>query len=203
MNSIAEAQDLIGALNSKRGALMERIAFNRNTRQALSLQAHFCDKKAIRQIADLHDEARRLSQDVETIDAALLEATKKHDAARLAQDTENKRGQARKWLTLADELMAIGADLDIGLTNEKLKLLANCVRAINAADLVFTSYAAYDLQVSAAIRVLLRDTIFAKRFEAVPPTQWRTFADLTSGWALTIRKRAAAVLGSDMNKVAA
>jgi hypothetical protein len=63
MDLIAETRDLIGALNSKRGALMERIAFNKNTRQALSLKAHLGNKKAAKTIADLHEESRRLSDE--------------------------------------------------------------------------------------------------------------------------------------------
>jgi hypothetical protein len=97
LTAVQAAEQVLNTLIAKRAALGDRLKVNSETRDKLSFAA-FTEgngSKAGKQLADLNTEAMRLGADVENLQSAIKEATRRLEAARQDEATAAERVRAQ------------------------------------------------------------------------------------------------------------
>jgi hypothetical protein len=94
-DAVALALRTLEQLRGKRAALQDRIEVNKRTSSGLAFDAFVNGGKARKSLDDYNDEAVRLDLDLTHIDAAIEEATRRHQVACANQAAKEERSRAQ------------------------------------------------------------------------------------------------------------
>jgi hypothetical protein len=188
MTDIAAAQATLVELQSKRDALVARGVELAEQRQQIAFAAHTGDQAARKKLDGINRESGMQASELESLDAAIAEATKRVVAAERVVAIQAERAAALDLRKVADELHAAGADAGFAL--EAFVLAAD--RLHEVADKLSASGAPprHEQIISLGYRAIgtaLMRTLWGREFEQVRPHERYTFPQLCDGWATQLQ----------------
>ncbi|MGO9682670.1 MAG: hypothetical protein ACLPTZ_08795, partial [Beijerinckiaceae bacterium] len=124
MNDVEQAEKVVADLTVCKTVLVERGATIAENRKALALAAHTGDKAAKSKLDKINAEAVSHGFEIESLEAAIVAAGERLDAARAAEATREDRAQAKELRAAFDRFHKLAVELD--------KALATAVATSNA-----------------------------------------------------------------------
>lgn len=190
------ARAKIADLEGKIATFGDRARLNRETRART-------DPSDKRTLQDLHSEALRCGLQREDTEAWLLQARGELAAALRAEAVAGDVDLARQRLLAAHNLREGGAELDRGLSAERLSNWLELADFLHSTRLSVEANgpapSGQQLRVWTVIviKTMLQGCpLIAREFESVPPSQRTSFAQLSDGWATAAERSAREFLRS-------
>jgi hypothetical protein len=203
--SVSDAQAVISNLEAKRDALVERGRQLDQVRASYAFAAHARnDETARRKLDQVHRETAEHGSELASIDAALVTARQRLEAARA---DEAKQQDREKALLLRQALASFiaagkGCDAALELLINASTDMRNSLTVMNKLGCTHPSHAQLDALGSIALRTALTDTAWVRYFERVSPVERKTFAGLTAAWAAMVERHVQQKLGDETNEAA-
>ena len=151
---------------------------------------------AKKRLERLHIETSKISAEVFSLEAAIVEARRRVAEALAAETDDVARDKAERALALLDDFTKRGAKLDAGLQaflNEYATLTSD-FHKLEALGYAPTTWALVKMNMSAAVSTALQFTELRQAFLA--PSERRNFVTVIEGWAFSVRRRAEARLNA-------
>jgi hypothetical protein len=199
MTTTEQATKTLNELQDTREQLVARAAKLASERQKLSYSAHTGDKASKEKLRRINDESVLFNTELESIDAAIAEATSRLSAAQHHEAIAADRAQAEllkqhlaKFIELGMIVDDCFADLLSASTEMKETLLkmhqAGCPRP---------TYDSFRVNALNALKACVMQIPWAEReWEFLPPHLRKSFAKLVAEWAVPIEHNISARLGA-------
>jgi hypothetical protein len=195
--SVAECEATISNLEAKRDVLVERGRQRDQVRASYAFAAHARDDKVAREKLDqINKETAEHSSELASIDAALVTAKQRLEAAKRHEALQQDRDNARQLSVVLDQFTRTAAELD--------RVLADVARLGHALHQIQVQMAQLGSPVpngaqldSLGFRSLLTAcsaTPWHRHFQVLSPHERRSFSDLIAIWTDTNRKHLASRL---------
>jgi predicted glycosyl hydrolase (DUF1957 family) len=199
MTKIEEAEKTLAALEDKRKQLVQKATELADERQRISFAAHAGgDAKARKRLDEINAATVSHGSEMESIQAAIVEASRRVEAARhdaaIAADREAASELAEQWKLFVEHAKALDKAL-AGVTEHghALEAILTQVNALGAAS---PSRAQLDSLGARALMSALQKTPWAREFSPIAPNERRTFSALVESWGASVRNNVAARLGN-------
>jgi hypothetical protein len=193
---VEQAEKTLADLMDQKDELVARAKKLTTDRANLAYSAHTGDKGAADKLRKANDATITFNIELEGIDAAIVEATKRLDIAHRAEAASIDRAQAQQLKQAAAKMVQLGELLDdcwtdmIGAANE-LRDLVNTIHGLNSST---PNHDQVRVLGVLCMKTGLMQTLWAKEFEHIAPNQRRSFSQTTGSWAATIEQSIAARL---------
>ncbi len=185
MTDIEAAEKTLASLNDKRDRATARVDAIADERKQISFAVHADNDKAARKRLDaLNADSATIASELASIDAALVEATARLEAARHAEATKADRAAAKELRQQFDHFVALAEQMDAALaavvsTSNEMQVAVNKIHACGSASPTGQQLLALG---SLSLNTALMQTIWRREFQHLPPHQRRTFTQLVTGW---------------------
>jgi len=195
---IEKAATIIRDLENKRREILEKGIELADERQRISFGAFTGDSKARKRLDEINSAMASHASEVAGIEAAIVEATARLDAAHcdaaLAADREAAQ-KLSKELAVFEEC---ASEMDAAMEDfvKFAKLLEQTLVTMNQLGAHSPSRAQLDSLGARALLTALQRTPWAREFSPLPPRERTTFGALVEGWRASVRNNIAARLGS-------
>jgi hypothetical protein len=190
--TVADAEAAISNLEAKRDALVERGRQLDQVRASYAFAAHACDDKTARAKLDrVHRETAEHGSELASIDAALVTAKQRLEAAKRHEAKAADREQAKALRDAVRQFVQHAAGVDSALE----VLVSSCNGLQESLTLMHRCGSNFptDAQLqSLGGRVLLgvlSKTPFRRNFETLPPLERdRSMARIVAQWSDTVKR---------------
>jgi hypothetical protein len=204
--SVADAEQVIANLESKRAALIERGKELATIRASLAYSALADgDDKSRAKLDKLNIEAATHNSEVAAVEAAIKTANERLAAARDHEAKQADRASARELKVVLDQFVQTARQLDEALAD--VAALGHNLHQIQARMRELGSPVPNDAQLdSLGFRCLLTAcaaTPWHRHFQVLAPHERRSFSALIDIWRGTNEQHLAARLGDQTKEVAA
>ena len=201
--SVSDAQAVISNLEAKRDALVERGRQLDQVRASYAFAAHARnDETARRKLDQVHRETAEHGSELASIDAALVTARQKLEAAQQHEAKQAAREQAKELRLVLDQFVETATQLDEALAD--VATLGHNLHQIQARMQELGAAVPNGAQLdSLGFRCLLTAcaaTPWHRHFQVLAPHERRSFSDLIAIWTDTNRKHLASRLVEQTNK---
>jgi hypothetical protein len=204
--SVADAEAAISNLEAKRDALVERGKERDQVRASYAFAAHARnDETARRKLDAINKETAEHGSELASIDAALVTARHRLEAAQRHEAKQADREQANALRDALRQFVQYAAGVDSALE----VLISSCNGMQDALTAMHRCGSGFptDAQLqSLGGRVLLgalSKTIFRRNFETLPPLERdRSMARIVQQWSDTVERSIAQRLGDQTNEAA-
>jgi len=198
--SVADAEQVIANLESKRAVLVERGKELATIRASYAYAAHANGDKAARAKLDqVNRETAEHGSELASIDGALATARQKLDLARQREALETDRANARELKVVLDQFVQTATQLDAALA--EVAALGHNLHQIQARMRELGSPVPNSAQLdSLGFRCLLTAcaaTPWHRHFQVLAPHERRSFTALIDIWRATNEKHLASRLGDE------
>lgn len=205
MTKIEEAEKTLATLEDRRTALVQKAADLADERQRISFAAHAGgDAKARKRLDEINGVMASHSSEVESVQAAIDEASRRLDAAHRDAALEADRVAAHQLNKELETFEQTAKSLDVHL--EKVVIYATILEqtliAMNSLGAPAPSRAQLDALGTRALLTALQKTPFSRAFSPIPPNERRTFGALIKDWSVLVRNNIAARLGDEKHEAA-
>ena len=197
MTETQKVEAIIRDLENKRREIVEKGIELTDERQRIAFSAHTGDSKARKRLDEINSAMASHASEVAGIEAAIVEATARLDAAHcdaaLAADREAAQ-KLSKELAVFEEC---ASEMDAALEDfvNHAKLLEQTLITMNQLGAQSPSRAQLDSLGARALLTALQRTPWAREFSPLPPRERITFAALVEGWRASVRNNIAQRLG--------
>jgi hypothetical protein len=203
---VADAEQVIANLESKRAALIERGNEMATIRASYAYAAHARDDKVARAKLDqINRETAEHGSELASIDAALKTAQQRLEAAQRAEARAADREQAKALRDAVRQFVQHAAGVDSALE----VLVASCnglqesLTAMHRAGSQFPSDAQLQSLGGRVLLGALSKTPFRRNFETLPPLERnRTMMQVAQQWGDTVERSIQQRLGDQTNEAA-
>jgi hypothetical protein len=198
--TVADCEQVLRDLEEKRTRLQERRTKIESETCHHAYAAHARgDLKAIEAIDDIAERIRRTDFDLKTVNLAINEAQERLDEAQAAEAAKADKAAALALREEVQEFCQIGMRMDKALADfiEASAEWRESLIRMHAKGSSFPSDTQIEVLGYAVLQTVLRQTLWARRFEAIAPNQRRNFTGLCMGWHETIERGIAQRLGED------
>jgi hypothetical protein len=183
-NDVEKAAQIIGELEQKRSACVQRGTELADERANVALAAHTGDAKAAKRLDEIHKAIVVHGSELASLDAALKAAGERLTAAKEAEAREQEHQRELEWRKEAEALREVFEDLDDNLAD--VAELANTARE-KFHLLRQLGFAPTDQQWRAlgarALKTALMSTLWMDvDLGPVPPSERRSFLQLYQVW---------------------
>jgi hypothetical protein len=197
--TVADAEQVIADLQSKRAALVERGNEMATIRASYAYAAHARgDETARRKLDAINKETAEHASELASIDAALVTAQQRLDSAKRYEAKQADRERAK----VLREAMAQFVQHAAALDNALAALVSSCnamqesLMAVHRSGSQFPSDAQLMSLGGRVLLAALSRTPFRRDFETLPPDQrLRTMSAVVAQWADTVERALAQRLG--------
>jgi hypothetical protein len=201
--TVADAEAAISNLEAKRDALVERGRQLDEVRASYAFAAHARDDKTARAKLDqVHRETAEHGSELASIDAALVTARQRLEAARRHEAKAADREQAKELRVVLDQFVQTATQLDQALAD--VAALGHNLHQIQARMRDLGAPVPNSAQLdSLGYRCLLTacaSTPWSRHFETLAPSERRSFSALIDIWRASNEKHLAARLGDQTKK---
>jgi hypothetical protein len=194
MTTTQDAQKTLADLEQKLADARARHDETQSEAKEIAFAAHTGEADAKKRLDRLHADAAKISSEVLSLEAAIVESRRRVNEALAAESDDVARAKAERALALLDDFTKRGAELDaaLGAFLEKYAALTADFHKLDALGYAPTTYALVKSNMSAAVTTALMFTEMRQGFLA--PHQRRNFVDVIAGWGRNVRMRAEARL---------
>ncbi len=206
MTDIEAAEKTIAILTDKKDRAAARIQQIAEERKSVGFAVHADgDAKARKRLDQLNADDATMVGELQSLDAAITEATARLAAAKAAPAQEADGANARATREVLGAFREAGHELDDAMRDigEIGALLQNLLSQLHNLGCQFPSHQQLNTLGAQALATSLMSTPWHKRYEHVPPNQRRTFGSLIDTWSKTIEASIAERLGEQQNERAA
>jgi hypothetical protein len=205
MTDTEKAESTIRDLEAKRAAAVKRGVELADERAAVALDAHTGNKAARKRLDEINAALAVHSSELASLDAALKAAGERLEEARAAERAVAEREAAKELRKVIVELRAAGKAADAALA--KLVAVGTVMKAAVDAIHHFGVPNPNHAQVLAigerAIKTTLMQTMWARAFEHIAPSERRAFSPAVDQWCSKLESDIAEKLGEPQNVEAA
>ena len=202
--SVVDAEAAIANLTAKRDVLVERGNELATIRASVAYKALSEDDATAKQKLDqINKESVSHSHELASIDAALVTAKQRLEAAQRAEARMAERAQAEALRAALAQFVqhAAGIDSALDVLIESCSGMEQVLREIHHCGSSFPSDAQLLSLGSRVLIAALSKTTFRREFPAVPPLERnRTMTAIARQWAETIERNIAQRLGDQTNE---
>jgi chromosome segregation ATPase len=194
--TIEEARKVLQDLEQKLADARARHDETQSEAKEIAFAAHTGDDAAKKRLDRLHGDAAKISSEVLSLEAAIIEARRRVAEALAAESDDVARDKAERALALLEEFGKRGAELDeaLGAFLDQYEKLKSDVRQLEALGYSPSTYALIAKNMQSAVATKLQFTELRQAFLA--PHERRQFVDVIEGWGRSVRMRATARLNS-------
>jgi hypothetical protein len=204
--SVADAEQVIANLESKRAALIERGNELATIRASLAYAAHARDDKVARAKLDqINRETAEHGSELASVDAALKTAQQRLETAKRHQAKQADREQAKALRDALQQFLQHAAGVDSALE----VLVASCnglqesLTAMHRCGSNFPTDAQLQSLGGRVLLGALNRTCFRRNFETLPPLERdRSMARIVAQWSDTVERSIQQRLGDQTNEAA-
>jgi chromosome segregation ATPase len=195
MTPIEQAENTIRSFEDKRKALLQRQIELADDRQRISFQAHSGDETARARLDKLNTEHASFASELESIEAAIVEARKRLEAARAAEASTANLEEAK-------QIAALNAKLKEELENADDAFSDAISSVLNARDLLTEMHSLgvaspidqlFKINAVAAIKTVIQKLpgpyINDFEFMRLSPSQKKEFKALATTWCDQIARQ--------------
>jgi len=191
MTDVQTAEKTLTGLRRKREACVTHTLALAEDRQRLSFSAHGDgDVAAQKRLSELNRASTTAALELENIDAAIVEANTRLQAARRAEGIAADQARARELRKVLGDFVECGRKLDAAtavLVDEATEFHQALMRMHSLGCESPTSELVHVNSTLALFTALMR-TPWRREFRHLSPGQKRTFAELVAGWAKVIER---------------
>jgi hypothetical protein len=198
------AEATLSALQQKRARLAAKREDDDRELAQISYQAHTGDKDAAERVDAIHARKMKRESEIQSVDFAIAEATKRVQQARAAETQAQAREVVREILKRTDTLVSLAQSLDDAntLRVEASRAIADELMEMRSlahgVGLHVPSHDQYLAMGARADQTAGMQTPFARDVaEHLPPNQRRTHMSYATQWRDAITKSAAALVGEE------
>lgn len=194
------AERVVAELCDKRASTAERIDALSAERQLIAYAAHTGDMKARKRLDALNAESATFAGEIEGIDAAIVEAGARLEAARRAEALADDQAAARALRAVVAEFQdhARGIDQAFADVVKRAEAFAGCASKMRDLGADRPSDAQLMALGARALKTALMKTPWARAFEHLPPGERHTISELADVWAKAIEATIAQRLGETL-----
>jgi chromosome segregation ATPase len=193
MTDIKKAEATVAELQRKREQAVQRATELSDERAACSYSAHVQhDHESRKRLSEINQALALHASELASIDAAIVEASKRVQQAQAAETAEARAEQAEKLIEAASLLRDVGRDLDsalFGLVTSG-EVLAKMVDDVHALGLSHPNHQQVLSMGERAIGTVLMNTVWKRSYSPIPPHERKTFTEITAAWATMIENAA-------------
>jgi hypothetical protein len=197
--TVADAEAVIRNLEDKRVALVEHGAELATIRASYAYAAHAnADKAARAKLDHINKETAEHSSELASIDAALVTARQKLEAARQHEVEAADRVKATALRAALKRFVehGVGVDAALDVLIESCNGMAQALTDMHRCGSTFPSDAQLLSLGSRVVIAALSRTTFRREFPAVPPLERnRTMSAIVQQWSDTVERHIASRLG--------
>jgi hypothetical protein len=167
------------------------------TRQQIAFAAHTGDQGARKKLDAINQQSSLHASELESVDAAISEATDRLEGARKDEAIAADRSDAHKLRKVLQKFCEHSAKLDAALSaavteTQGMRETLNLMHSLGSD---FPSHAQLDTLGALAMLTAMGRTPFHRSFEHLAPNQRRTFTELVKGWCERIEPEISQRLG--------
>lgn len=195
MSAVGQAERVLCELIAKRDGLVSRGNALADERRQIAFAAHTGDHEARKRLDTINRETSEHVSELESLVAAISEATDRLEEARCAEAAEADQANARELRRVLEGFVEHGRKIDAALAafvNESTAFRESLTK-IHSLGCDFPSHGLADTNARLAIGTALMQTPWRRDFEHLAPGRRRTFCELVAGWAVriepTVRRR--------------
>ena len=168
----------------------------------IAFAAHTGEADARKRLERLHADTAKISAEVLSLEAAVVEAKRRVREAEAAESDDVARAKAERALALLEDFTKRGAELDeaLGAFLGKYAALTADFHKLDALGYAPTTFALVKSNMQAAAATALQFTELRQAFLA--PNERRNFVTVIEGWGRNVRMRATARLNAKTAKAA-
>jgi hypothetical protein len=201
MTTALEAATLtLNDLRDRREQLIGHSAKLAADRQHISYAAHTGDKTAKERLRKINDESILRNAELESIDAAIVEANARLSTAQRDEALQQDREQAKALQAALAKFKELGLLLDDAMadfTSASVEM-KQVLEQIHNCGCATPSFQSYKVNADLAFKTAVQATPFwTQEFPFLAPGQRKTFRDLVTAWAGAIENNIAARLGTE------
>jgi DNA polymerase III gamma/tau subunit len=203
MTTTQDAQKTLADLEQKLADARARHDEAQSEAKEIAFAAHTGEADARKRLDRLHAESAKIAAEVLSLEAAIVEARRRVDAALAAESDDIARDKAERAIALLDAFAKRGAELDaaLGAFLERYADLTRDVRQLEALGYSPSTSALIAKNMQSAVATKLQFTELRQAFLA--PHERRNFVDVIEGWGRSVRMRATARLNAKTSAKAA
>jgi hypothetical protein len=189
-----DARAVLTELETKLSAARARHDETQSEAKEIAFAAHTGEADAKKRLDRLHADAAKISSEVLSLEAAIIEARRRVAEALAAESDDVARDKAERALALLKEFGKRGQELDEALAAFLGKYAALTVdfHKLDALGYAPTTYGLVKSNMGAAVTTALQFTEMRQGFLA--PHERRNFVEVIEGWGRSVRMRAEARL---------
>ena len=202
MTTTQDAQETLGDLETKLADAKSRHDEAQSEATEIAFAACTGEADAKRRLDRLHSDIAKISAEVFSLGAAIIEARRRVREAEASEADDVARAKAERALALLEEFGKRGAELDEALTAflAKWEALKSDVRQLEALGYSPSTPPLTAKNMQSAVATKLQFTELRQAFLA--PHERRNFVDVIEGWGRSVRMRAEARLKAKTAKAA-
>jgi chromosome segregation ATPase len=194
MTTTQEAQETLADLEAKLADARARHDEAQSEAKEIAFAAHTGEADAKRRLDRLHADAAKISSEVLSLEAAIVEARRRVNEALAAESDDVARDKAEQALALLDDFAKRGAELDAALDDFLAKygsMMAD-ISKFDSLGYAPSTRALITKNMQSAVATKLQFTPLRQSFPA--PHERRNFVEVIEGWGRSVRMRAEARL---------
>jgi chromosome segregation ATPase len=150
-------------------------------RKEIAFEAHTAGGEAAKQLCKMNKQRTELIGDIESLEAAHIEASRRVDAAEREAAARQSEADARAAIEAADKLISMGEELDAAFARvaEMSKEFWSQIETLKGLKCGQPAYQAYSVQCALAAQTHLMHSTFNRH---LAPHERRSFSELAHGW---------------------
>jgi predicted nucleic acid-binding Zn-ribbon protein len=188
MSEFLNAEQIVASLEDKRKALVTKATELADERQRVSYAAHTNDPKARQKLDKINAETAAFSSEMESLEAAIVEATARLNAAKAAEVMAADREKAKAIEALNAQLREQLSDAEAAfddaissvLTSKELLSQLHGLGVASPSDSMFRINSI--IAIKTVIQNLPQNWINDFEFARLAPSQKRQFKSLADAW---------------------